>query len=61
MDRTLFTIFLLVAIFVGFELGYSLPPFIQAGVFSARKERGVQSKIDEAMKHHFEDLYRKDE
>ncbi len=61
MNRTTFAIFLLVAVFVGFELGYSLPPFLQAGVFSARKEKGVESKIDEAMKKHFEELYRSDE
>ncbi len=61
MDRTFFAIFLAVAVFVGFELGYALPPFLQAGVFSARKEKGVESKIDEAMKKHFEELYRGDE
>lgn len=61
MDRTLFAICLAVAVFVGFQLGYSLPPFLQAGVFSERKEKGVESKIDEAMKRHFEELYRSDE
>jgi hypothetical protein len=61
MDRTLFAIFVGVAIFVGFELGYALPPFLQAGVFSARKEKGVESRIDEAMKRHFERLYETDE
>ncbi len=61
MDRTFFAIFVGVAIFVGFEIGYALPPFLQAGVFSARKEKGVESKIDDAMKKHFEELYRSDE
>jgi hypothetical protein len=61
MERTLFAIFLLVAVFVGFEMGYSLSPFLQAGVFSERKEKGVESKIDEAMKKHFEELYRTSE
>lgn len=58
MERTLFAVFVLVAIFVGFELGYSVPPFFQAGVFGARREKGVESKIDDAMKRHFEELYR---
>lgn len=61
MERTLFVICLLVTIFVGFQLGYGLAPFVQAGVFSERKEKGVESRIDDAMKRHFEELYRADE
>lgn len=61
MDRTFFAILLLVTIFVGFEIGYSLSPFLQAGVLSERRERGVESKIDDAMKRHFEELYRTSE
>ena len=58
MQRAFFTILLLLAIFVGFQMGYSLPPFIQAGVLGQRKEKGVESKIDEAMKRHYEELLR---
>lgn len=61
MERTLFAVCLMVTIFVGFQIGYALPPFLQAGVFSERKEKGVESKIDDAMKRHFEQLYRSDE
>jgi hypothetical protein len=61
MNRTFFAIFLLVAVFVGFELGYSLSPFLDAGVFADRKEKGVESKIDDALKKHFEELYRTSE
>ena len=57
MDRTFFVICLVVAIFVGFQAGYSLSPFFEAGVFSARKEKGVESKIDDALKRHYEQLY----
>lgn len=61
MERTLFAVCLLVTIFVGFQLGYSLAPFLQAGVFSERKEKGVESRIDDAVKRHYEELYRTDE
>ncbi len=61
MDRTFFAIFVAVAVFLGFELGYGLAPFLQAGVFGERREKGVESKIDDAMKRHFEDLYRTDD
>jgi hypothetical protein len=61
MERTLFAVCLMVTIFVGFQLGYGLAPFLQAGVFSERKEKGVESKIDDAVKRHYEELYRTDE
>ena len=61
MDRTFFAILLLVTIFVGFEIGYSLSPFLQAGALSEGREKGVESKIDDAMKRHFEELYRTSE
>jgi hypothetical protein len=61
VDRTFFAIFVGVAIFIGFQIGYALPPFLQAGVFDARREKGVESKIDDALKKHFEELYRSDE
>lgn len=61
MERTLFAVCLMVTIFVGFQLGFSLAPFLQAGVFSERKEKGVESKIDDAVKRHYEELYRTDE
>lgn len=61
MERTLFAVCLMVTIFVGYQLGYSLAPFLQAGVFSERKEKGVESRIDDAVKRHYEELYRTDE
>jgi hypothetical protein len=61
MNRTFFAVFLLVAVFLGFELGYSLSPFLDAGVFGGRREKGVESKIDDALKKHFEELYRTSE
>ncbi len=57
MDRSFFVICLVVTIFVGFQAGYSLSPFLESGAFSARKEKGVESKIDDAMKRHYEQLY----
>ncbi len=61
MDRTFFVVCLVVASFVGFEAGYSLSPFLEAGVFSHRKEKGVESKIDDALKRHYEHLYQQDD
>jgi hypothetical protein len=55
-------IILIVTLFVGFLLGYSIPPFIHAGVFSSdRAEKGVEVKVDEKMEKFYEDLYKDNE
>lgn len=56
MDRTLLIVIILVAIFTSFLIGYSMPPYIQAGVFSGRKEKGVESQIDKKMEQYYKDL-----
>lgn len=61
MDRTLITIILITTIFTGFLLGYSIPPYVKAGVFSSRKEKGVENKIDKNMEQYYKDLYKRDE
>lgn len=60
MDRTFIIVLFVVTIFTGFLIGYSVPPFIEAGVFSGRKERGVESKIDKNLEQHYKDLYKTD-
>lgn len=54
-------VILIVALFIGFLLGYSIPPFIHAGVFSDRAEKGVEILIDEDLEKFYEDLYKDDE
>lgn len=56
MDRTLLIVIILVAIFTSFLIGYSMPPYIQAGVFSGRKEKGVESQIDKNMEQYYKNL-----
>lgn len=58
MDKTLIAVVLIVIVFVGFLIGYTVPPFVQAGVFSERKEKGVESKIDKDMEQYYKDLYK---
>jgi len=57
MDRTLLVAALIVTMFAGFLIGYSVPPFIKAGVFSGRSERGVESQIDKKLEQHYKKLY----
>lgn len=61
MDRTFIIVVLVVALFTSFLIGYSVPPFIKAGVFSGRKEKGVENKIDKTLEQHYKDLYKSDE
>lgn len=61
MDRSFAIAVIIVALFTSFLIGYSIPPYIKAGVFSERKEKGVENKIDKDMEQHYKDLYKSDE
>lgn len=61
MNVKLAIIIIVVIVFVGFLLGYSIPPFIQAGVFSGRAEKGVEVKVDKEMEKFLDDLYKDNE
>jgi hypothetical protein len=50
-----------VILFVGFMLGYSIPPFIHAGVFSDREEKGVAVEIDQETEDYYKDLYQEED
>lgn len=61
MDKHLTAVIIVVTLFTGFLIAYSVPPFIDAGVFSGRKEKGVESKIDQKMEQYYKDLYKSDD
>jgi hypothetical protein len=61
MGRTFTIVALIVTVFTGFLIGYSVPPFIKAGVFSERQEKGVASKIDRNLEQHYKKLYETDD
>jgi hypothetical protein len=62
MDKKAFGIVVLVvAIALGFLLGYSIPPFIHSGVFTGRAEKGVEVKIDKELEKYYESLTQDDE
>jgi len=61
MNKIFGIIILTITLFVGFLLGYSIPPFIHAGVFSDREEKGVEVLVDEDMEKYYEDLFKNQE
>jgi hypothetical protein len=61
MNKHFVIVALVVVIFLGFLIGYSIPPFIHAGVFSEREQKGVEIKIDKEMEQYYKDLYESEE
>jgi hypothetical protein len=61
MNKTTILVILITTVFTAFLIGYSVPPYIQAGVFSDRKEKGVESQIDKDLEQHYKDLFKADE
>jgi hypothetical protein len=61
MPKAFAAVLLIVVVFLGYLIGYSIPPFIQAGVFSDREEKGVAVEIDEDMEKYYEQLYQQGE
>jgi len=60
MPKTFGLILFIVIMFVGYLLGYSIPPFIQSGVFSDREVKGVATEIDEDMEEYYKQLYQEE-
>ncbi len=61
MNKSFWIVVLVVSLFVGYMLGYSIPPFLQSGAFSDRAEKGVAIEIDEDMEKYYEDLFKDQE
>lgn len=58
MTRTLWTMILITGIFIGFMMGYSVPPMIEVGMIGGgdNAEMGVKSEIDEDMEEYYRSL-----
>jgi hypothetical protein len=61
MNRALLIVILIITIFAGYMLGYSIPPFIQSGAFSDREEKGVAVEIDKKTEGYYDDLFKEEE
>ena len=58
MTRTLWTMILITGIFIGFMMGYSVPPMIEVGMIGGgdNVEMGVKSEINEDMEEYYRSL-----
>lgn len=61
MSKSFWIVVLVVSLFVGYMLGYSIPPFLQSGAFTDREDKGVAIEIDEDMEKYYEDLFKDQE
>jgi hypothetical protein len=61
MNKHFTLVVVTVILFVGFMLGYSIPPFIHAGVFSDREEKGVAVEIDKETEDYYKNLYQEED
>jgi len=58
--RTFAIVIIVVTLFTGFMLGYSIPPFIHAGVFSDREEKGVAVEMNEQTEEYYQNLLKEE-
>ena len=63
MKNELWGVILVVAIFMGFLMGYSLPPMYEVGMIGGKPEqqKGVKSAVDKDMEQYYQDLQQQDE
>ena len=58
MNTTFWTMILITGIFIGFLMGYSVPPMVEVGMIGGgdNAEMGVKSEIDEDMEEYYRSL-----
>jgi hypothetical protein len=62
MKKSLWVIIVIVAVFLGFMMGYSFPPFVETGFAGAGgKAPQLSPKIDKDVQEHYKNLYKEDE
>jgi hypothetical protein len=63
MKSGLWVVILVVAIFMGFLMGYSLPPMIEVGMIGGGQDEaiGLKTDVDEDMEQYYKQLSQDDE
>lgn len=56
MNKSLWKVVVVVAAFLGFMVGYSIPPMVEVGIFSSDGVARVQDTVDEEMQEYYENL-----
>ncbi len=61
MKTNVWVVIVVVAAFLGFMMGYSVPPMIEVGYLGGEGEAGVQSEVDEELDAYYRALQEQDE
>lgn len=63
MKNELWIVILVVAVFMGFMMGYSLPPMIEVGMIGGKPEQaiGIKSDVTKEMEQYYKDLQKEAE
>lgn len=57
MKNSLWLVILVVAAFLGFIVGYSVPPLVEVGMIGGKAEEvGLKAEMTEEMKDYYSDL-----
>ena len=58
MKSGLWVVILVVSLFMGFMMGYSVPPMIEVGMIGAEEGQsaGIKSKVNEEMDQYYKQL-----
>ncbi|MDH5445661.1 MAG: hypothetical protein OEY52_08900 [Gammaproteobacteria bacterium] len=58
MKDELWGVILVVAIFMGFMMGYSLPPMFEVGMIGAKPDQsiGIKTDVNEDMQQYYKEL-----
>lgn len=63
MKNGLWVVILVVTVFMGFLMGYSLPPMIEVGMIGGEKNEaiGLKSDVDEDLEKYYQQLSKETE
>ena len=62
MGSTFWTMILITGVFIGFLMGYSVPPMVEVGMIGGgdSAEVGLQSEMDQDMEEYYRSLLQED-
>lgn len=61
MKHTLWIIIVITTAFLGFMMGFSFPPFLQADISGGKIKAAPETqKVDKKMQDYYKDLYKED-
>ncbi len=61
MKNSLWVVIVIVAAFLGFLMGYTLPPLIEVGMIGGKGEiAGAQTELSEDMQDYYDDLLKEE-